>query len=210
MLNGIDISHHNSTMVFSNRISLNDYDFVIMKATEGHGFIDTCFKQYSDKISPNVVRGYYHFARPDLTPSPSLEAMHFMKTINTLGEDALLVLDWEAKALKYPITWALLWLKTVEQYYGKKPLIYCSESYVKNLKLIKNNNNGLWVAKYSKNNSKPNVKPYRHYALWQYTSTPFDKNVFNGNLEQLKKYCKRTKGFNDSYYNMIRKYGNNG
>lgn len=199
MIEGIDISHHNAKAVYSNKIDMNSYKFVIMKATEGSDFVDSEFRNYNDRLNDNIIRGYYHFARPDKNPNPFTEAYHFMKTIGTLGENALLVLDWEGKALKYPITWALLWLKHIEQYYGKKPLLYCSESYVKHTKIILNNDNGLWVAKYGK--KTPNVKPYRHYALWQYSSTPFDKNIFNGTEQQLRKYCERKKGSAEEFKN---------
>lgn len=192
MLKGIDISHHNRISVLSHAINLNDFAFVIMKATEGATFVDPCFKIYNKEINQNIIKGYYHFARPDINPNPSVEAYHFCRTVGELGEHALIALDWEAKALKYPVTWALLWCKTVEQYYGKKPLIYCSESYVKNLSLLKKNNNGLWVAKYS--SKIPVTKPYRTYALWQYTSRPYDKDVFNGSRKQLLKYCARQHG----------------
>ena len=39
---------------------------------------------------------------------------------------------------------------------------------------------------------------YPTYAIWQYTSTPFDLDYFNGTEEQFRKYCKKVSGKVDS------------
>lgn len=184
-LKGIDVSHHNKYQT----IDFNEYDFVIMKATEGKTYKDPMMDAYIKKLAKDQLYGFYHFARPERNRAKD-EAANFCKTIGVYGEEAMLVLDWEAQAVKQPIEWALDWCNEVEKVYGKKPLIYCSSWYTKKLRLLLDNNIGLWVAHYNKK-EKPTVYTYPTWAMWQYTSEPFDKDIFNGTRKQFEAYCKR-------------------
>ena len=186
-LKGIDISHHNKYQFTNGYIDFKKHDFVIVKGTEGATFVDPMYDDYMGVIDSMVKPyGIYHYARPEYNDAIK-EARHFCDTIKKDGEKAILVLDWEQKALIYDIQWAVDWLKYVEQQYGKKPLIYCSSWYTKNLKPVYENGNGLWVAHYTKG-KKPTVHTYPFYAIWQYTSEPYDKDIFNGSLSQWLKY----------------------
>ena len=194
MLKGIDISHHNKYQIFPTNgrkptLDISKQDFVIMKATEGKSFVDPMLDDYIKLLGQDQLYGFYHFARPERNRAYD-EAKHFCDTIGKYGEEALLVLDWEAQAVAQPIEWALDWMKIVERKYGKKPLIYCSSWYTKKCQPLLENNNGLWVAHYT-NKKAPTVYTYSTYALWQYSSEPYDKDVFNGNRKQWQKYTER-------------------
>ena len=184
-LKGCDISHHNKYKI----PNFSDYDFIIMKATEGRSFVDPMMKEYIEKLGKDQLYGFYHFARPERNRAKD-EAKHFCNTIGVYGEEAMLVLDWEAQAVKQPIEWALEWCKLVEKEYGKKPLIYCSSWYTKKIKLLLENDIGLWVAHYT-NKEKPTVYTYPGWAMWQYTDKPLDKDIFNGTAKQFRAYCTR-------------------
>ena len=184
-LKGIDISHHN-------KYAIPDFakqDFVIMKATEGVTYKDPMMDEYIAMLKTDQLYGFYHFARPERNRAKA-EASNFCNTIGAYGEEAMLVLDWEAQAVTQPIEWALEWCKEVEKIYGKKPLIYCSSWYTKRIKLLLENDIGLWVAHYTKKD-KPTIYTYPTWAMWQYTSEPYDKNIFNGTAMQFRKYCTR-------------------
>lgn len=188
MLNGIDISHHNKWQYERGMIDFTKHDFVIMKASEGKTFVDPMYRTYMKRISElEKPFGLYHYARPE-NNSAKDEAKHFCDIIGADGLYGILVLDWEGTALRYPIEWALEWLKEVEAVYHKKPLIYTGSWYTKKLAPILENNNGLWVAHWTKK-KKPTVHTYPFYAIWQYTNEPYDKDVFNGSLEKWYKYC---------------------
>lgn len=193
MLKGIDISHHNKYQIFPKngkpQLVLSKHDFIIMKATEGKTYVDPCLDDYLQQLAPDQLYGFYHFARPERNRAKD-EAKHFCDTIGRYGESAILVLDWEAQAVSQPIEWALEWMQYVEKVYGKKPLIYCSSWYTKKLKPLLENNNGLWVAHYT-NKKQPTVYTYPTFALWQYSSEPYDKDVFNGTRKQWLKYAER-------------------
>lgn len=184
-LKGIDVSHHNKYKI----PDFSKQDFVIMKATEGKSFVDPMMNTYIEMLKPDQLYGFYHFARPERNRAKD-EALHFCKTIGKYGEEAILVLDWEALAVQQPIEWALEWCKEVEKIYGKKPLIYCSSWYTKKCRLLLQNDIGLWVAHYTKKD-KPTIYTYPTYALWQYTSEPYDKDVFNGTRKQWELYARR-------------------
>lgn len=184
-LKGIDISHHN-------KYAIPDFakqDFIIMKATEGVTYKDPMMDEYIARLKTDQLYGFYHFARPERNRAKA-EAANFCNTIGTYGEEAMLVLDWEAQAVTQPIEWALEWCKEVEKIYGKKPLIYCSSWYTKRIKLLLDNDIGLWVAHYTKKD-KPTIYTYPTWAMWQYTSEPYDKDIFNGTAMQFRKYCTR-------------------
>ena len=184
-LKGIDISHHNKY----NLPPFDKQDFIIMKATEGVSYKDPMMDVYLEKLPTDMLYGFYHFARPERNRAKE-EARNFCNTIGRYGEGAMLVLDWEAMAVSQPIEWAVDWCNEVEKVYGKKPLIYCSSWYTKKIKPLLDNNNGLWVAHYTKADS-PKVYTYPSWAMWQYTSEPYDKDIFNGTRKQFEAYCTR-------------------
>lgn len=184
-LNGCDISHHNKY----NIPDFSKQDFVIMKATEGATFKDPMLDKYIEMLKKDQLYGFYHFARPERNRA-KVEAANFCKVIGNYGEEAMLVLDWEGQAVQQPIQWVLDWCKEVEKIYGKKPLIYCSSWYTKKIKILLENDIGLWVAHYTKKD-KPTVYTYPYYAMWQYTNEPYDKDIFNGTRKQFIQYCTR-------------------
>ena len=187
MMNGIDISHHNKWQYERKMIEFTKHDFIIMKATEGRTFVDPMLDKYMEVITElNKPYGFYHFARPE-NNSPIVEADNFCNTIGKDGDNAMLVLDWEASALRCDIMWALDWLKEVESVFGHKPLIYCSSWYTKKLGPILENGNGLWVAHYT-HQKRPIIHTYPFWSIWQYTSDPYDKDIFNGNIAQWNRY----------------------
>lgn len=182
MLYGCDISHWQGDL-----FDFTDYDFVIAKASEGVTYTDPCFQLNMERaLRDKKLIGAYHYARPE-NNSAKDEALNFVKTVKPYVGKCLLALDWEATALKYPVEWALEWLLEVERLTGVVPLIYCSESYVKNLGIIAENGNGLWCAKWG--DDKPKYNPFNVLAIWQYTSNPHDKDVFYGDERAWSLYC---------------------
>lgn len=189
-LRGIDISNHQRGLTLKN-ISC---DFVIIKATEGKSYVDpSCDNFFQQGLSLGKKLGVYHFANNPQN-SAEQEANWFINNTRGYIGKAIPVLDWESKDTSN-VAWALEWLQRVEQAYGTKPMIYMSESVVNrhNWSSVVAGNYGLWVAKYRDNNpdynydmsnagSKPSVKYWPFYALWQWTSTG-RLDGWNGNLD---------------------------
>lgn len=190
-LNGIDISNWQRGI----DISKVPCDFVIAKATEGIGYVDkSCdgFIQQALKLGKKI--GFYHFARPTANNDPIREADFFYENCKGYFGKAIPILDWEAEN-KHNVAWAKKWLDRVYQRSGVKPVIYMSESVVNayDWSSVANADYGLWVAKYRDNNpdynynmanagSRPKVKWWKFYCMWQWTSSG-RLNGYNGNLD---------------------------
>lgn len=102
MLYGMDISEHQKNI----DLSKDNYDFCIIKATEGIGYTDKSFKNFAFQLTElNKLIGCYHFARPDLRTGPSgieQEADWFIHNVREAGllNKAILVLDWEVEPME--------------------------------------------------------------------------------------------------------------
>lgn len=186
MLRGCDVSNWQSVG------SADGYDFVIIKATEGYGYVDPkCDQHYQRAKANGQLRGVYHFARPDLGNSPRTEADWFVDNIQGYIKDAILVLDWEMST--WNVGWAKEWLDRVYSRTGVRPMIYMSASVISqyNWNDVVNGNYGLWIAGYPAsydilNPPTPNPEdmPYSigtwaFWAIWQYSSCAgsFDKDI---------------------------------
>ena len=197
MLKGIDISHHQKGM----DLSKVDFDFVIIKATEGIGYVDECcdgFYQQAKKLGKKI--GFYHFARP--VNDAVKEAQFFYNNTKNYFHEAIPVLDWEMEN-KWDVAWAKRWLDEVYRLSGVKPMIYMSLSVVNgyNWSSVVAGDYGLWVASYGKNpinydydsswRTKPTVKWWSFIAIWQYTSNGILKG-WNGRLDCNEFYGDKT------------------
>lgn len=197
MLNGIDISHHNSNMV--NPHDLNLMDFVLMKATEGVRFRDPKMQYYMRILDDQRLYGFYHFARPDLGNDPEAEAEHFINTVRPyVSNRSILALDVEAGALSVPNldSWCATWAQIVDILTGILPMIYISSAETKKLPACAALGCGLWVTKWGPKPTKKQCEPWPFWAVWQFTDSGnfsgvrCDLDVFNGTREQYMKYCK--------------------
>lgn len=190
-LNGIDISNWQRGIDLS-KVPCN---FVIAKATEGIGYVDkSCDGFIQQAIKLGKPFGFYHFARPTAKNDPIREADFFYENCKGYFGKGIPILDWEAEN-KYNVTYAKAWLDRVYQRSGVKPVIYMSKSVVNSYdwSSVANADYGLWVAKYRDNNpdynynmanagSRPRVKWWKFYCMWQWTSSG-RLNGYNGNLD---------------------------
>lgn len=188
-MNGIDVSNWQAGL----NISDVACDFVIAKATEGLNFVD----KYCDKFIQQAIKlvkpfGFYHFARP--TNDAVREAEYFYNNCRGYFGKGIPILDWESGNTS-DVAWAKRWLDRVYQLSGVKPVIYMSESVVNayDWSSVANADYGLWVAKYRDNNpdynynmanagTRPRVKWWKFYCMWQWTSTG-RLSGYNGNLD---------------------------
>lgn len=199
MLHGIDISHWNESKVLKGTIDFRNEEFIIMKATEGVSFKDKYLDRYYDmlhgssngKPDKNKLYGFYHFARFDKN-QPEAEAKWFLSKVRHHAGEALFILDVEAQNLK---------LKNIDDlckrfcdYIYKetkvRTMIYTSQSVCKRLKATHDAGYPLWVAEYGVKTPK-SVAPWSEWKIWQHTSVPWDKDVFNGTFDDFKALCRK-------------------
>jgi GH25 family lysozyme M1 (1,4-beta-N-acetylmuramidase)/LysM repeat protein len=180
-MNGIDVSGWQP----SNITALVDYDFAIIKATEGIHFVSPqCDQQYQIAKSKNKGLGVYHFASG---LDPVAEADFFVNNIQGYLSEAILVLDWEANAIPKGADYVCSFVRRIKERTNISPLIYGSLSPMQSAgidKVAAEEDCGLWVAAYPSNN------PTGYYAadqllggvIRQYSSHG-SLAGYNGNLD---------------------------
>lgn len=174
MLKGIDISEWQNI----SPTAFKDYDFIVIKATEGKTYDDPSMASHAQNaINNGQLVGVYHYARPE-NNTPEEEVEHFLRIVKPYIGKAILALDYEGKALKYGSAWAVKWLDLVFEKTGVRPLIYLQGSQVRNYKEVLEKDYGLWVAHWGVDS--PSIAPWGFYALWQYRGDPLDLDLFNG------------------------------
>ena len=85
------------------------------------------------------------------------------------------------------------WLTIIEKHYGVKPIIYTGEKYYEDFLQEDFPGYQFWIANY--NPWKEKIED--DYLMWQFTEKAqlhgidelVDVNVFNGNVDDLKKVC---------------------
>lgn len=183
MLKGIDISEWQNI----SPTAFKDYDFIVIKATEGKTYDDPNMASHAQNaINNGQLVGFYHYARPE-NNTPEEEVEHFLRIVKPYIGKAILALDYEGKALKYGSAWAVKWLDLVFEKTGVRPLIYLQGSQVKNYKAVLEKNYGLWVAHWGVDS--PTIAPWGFYAMWQYRGDPLDLDLFNGDRSAWEAYA---------------------
>lgn len=178
LLHGVDVSHYNGTINWS-QVSSSNKSFAFVKATEGMNTNDAVFPVSMTSSNPGgVVLGAYHIARPDFSSNNTAagEASHFLNVAGQyIGQGFLPpVLDLEANvAISYTAThttlelatWLQNWLNAVKVQTGVWPLLYADRSratllypYYQNGTI--NANVKLWIADYGTTaNPRPAGQP---------------------------------------------------
>ena len=204
VLKGIDISNWQAGF----DISAAQPDFVIVKATEGLGFVDKCCDGFvQDAIRLDIPFGYYHFARSN---DPAKEAAYFYDNTRGYVGKGIPILDFEVPNGN---DWLETWCKTFCQLSGVRPWVYMNSDYISNrgygTPWVKSNC-GLWLAGYPKYYvSYPSSNcPYNHdgwtLAAWQFTDClaingwHADGDFFYGDRRAWNAYAGKTSSSGDS------------
>jgi len=205
MLEGIDISKWQSPVNWDLLINNNNFDFIIIKATEGNLYVDPCYNEYWQALSAyDIIKGAYHYYRP--TYSLSGQASNFFSTAPNIQIPPILDVELYqgyANDVEYYNNSSRATIQAdlrsmllrLEEAFGRKPIIYTSAGfwnyYVGNAGW--ENEYILWVANYGV--STPRL-PYAwsKWLMWQYTGTgrvsgisgDVDLNYFNGDMDDLQ------------------------
>lgn len=164
-MNGIDISRWQKDI----RLSRVPCDFVIVKATQGTGYVSPTYKQQiTSAESLGKYLGIYHYAS---SGGAAAEAEHFLQTVADYIGKAILVLDWEGEQnanFSNP-SYALDFLNYVKNRTGITPFIYMSKSVCRQYKW--DASFPLWCAQYR--NQQPSgyqAQPWtdaKGFGAWQ-------------------------------------------
>ncbi|WP_018157230.1 lysozyme [Demetria terragena] len=200
---GIDVSKWQGNVDWKAQWGLG-HRFAYVKATEGtYNKSATFAQQYNGSHDVGMIRGAYHFANPT-DSSGSVQADYFVKNGGGWSSDGKTlpgVLDIEWNPYEGNDCWDMSasamvsWIKSFTARYktltGRDAVIYTNTNWWK--QCTGNSSafakNPLWIARY---NSTVGTLPagWSTYTFWQYTDTPMDQDVFNGDLTRLKALAK--------------------
>ena len=181
----VDLSHHNDHIVWDSLKVVVDrsghttkdllrakniypVSTVILKATEGERMVDKRFEDYwSEAGKREYTRGAYHFFRS--SKDPLKQADRFITTVKLRHKDLPPVLDIEtmhAGCSKEELNRkALAWLQAVEKHYGRKPIVYTSDSFACDiLSADITAHYPMWIARYNKKEPR-----FTDWTMWQFT-----------------------------------------
>lgn len=176
--------------------------FVYIKSTEGRSVRNKYYMADWQQIRKSGIPvGAYHFF--STTSSGAQQARHFMKYTRVAANDLPPVLDLEPTEAQIGkmggdasmFREVRVWLQSVENRYGKRPVLYVSQTFVN--KHLCNAPDLLqkyevWIARYGE------YKPYVRLLHWQLTpygrvkgiQPAVDINVFNGTKDEFDSYLK--------------------
>ncbi|GAO42811.1 glycoside hydrolase family 25 protein [Flavihumibacter petaseus] len=190
-IHGIDVSKYQDRINWEAVKEMEVEDvrigFVFIKATEGLGNMDACFRRNWEKSAEaGLPRGAYHFF---LAPKSGAEqAENFIRRVELKRGDLPPVIDVEQS---YGVSGDKLrtevkaFLDRVEAHYGVKPIIYTNVDFYNRYLKDQFDQYPLWVAHYLRKD-RPRIA--RNWAFWQYSESGnvngirprVDFNVFNG------------------------------
>src|SRR5215831_16264889 len=145
--------------------------WAFIKATEGTNYVNPYFAGgWSNAKAVNVLRGTYHFARPDQN-SPDAEVNWFLRNVN-MEPDDMLALDIEDGSGDL-FNWTMRFLQLIEQQAGRKALLYSGLWFMQPHNLchaeIRDASLGLWYASYQ-GAAPPPPPGWGKIVFWQHTS----------------------------------------
>ena len=197
---GLDVSHWNGTVDWAAHAKAGR-QFTWIKATEGTGYTSPTFNaQYTGSAKAGLLRGAYHFALPNVS-SGAAQATYFSAHGGGWSGDGKTlpgVVDLEYNPYSggdcYGMSKAALtaWIKdfstTYHARWGKYPVIYTSASWWNTCvgSTAFASTSPLWLARYA---STPGTLPtgWAYQSVWQYSTSGFDHDRFNGSASALKK-----------------------
>ena len=168
-LNGVDISSYQSSL----NIAAVPADFVIVKATEGTWYTNSCFREQADAtLNSGKLLGIYHYISGG---NWRAEAEYFVNTVKDYVGRAVLALDFESGGNSAYDDTAYLQqcAQTVYNLTGVRTLLYGGQRDYGRLAVVsKAINCGLWIAQY---------KNYDHIG---YQNTPWNEGAYECAIRQ--------------------------
>jgi len=166
--------------------------FVIIKATEGTGFVSAAYpSQWDGAKSVGILRGAYHFLRA--AEDGVKQADFFLSKVTVEDGDLPPVLDIEeannaGASRQQFIGNSQKWLERVEQQTGRTPIIYSRPLFLKDNMAGNNLKPPPWASKYPTwlaeyhNSQAPDTQPtqpagWGDWIIWQYSG---DKLTLDG------------------------------
>lgn len=189
----IDLYHSDKLSVDFSAVKAAGIAAVILKATQGSGFVDPTFApRIADARAAGMLVGAYHFM--DGT-SPVEQVAHFLSVVGSTN-NVLLALDFEAyEPSQASVTQVASAINAVKAVTGRLPVVYTNRYMITTPNPILSQC-PLWLAEYGSN---PVCPPgWTEWELWQHTDGqigsdpksvpgigPCDRSRFAGTVAEL-------------------------
>ncbi len=169
----VDVSHHQGIIDWQ-KVKSSGVPGAYIKATEGVGYIDPCFRQNAGSAPAAGLKvGYYHYARPETGNSAAAEAESFLAAVKDTPSDLPHVLDLEGDASKLGASkltaWALEWLDSVGQS-DHRVMLYTGAAFARSYCGAALGKYPLWIAHYGVETPMGN-STWDKWSMFQYTSS---------------------------------------
>lgn len=196
---GVDVSSWDGNVDWASRWS-SGRRFAYVKATEGTTYVNPYFaQQYNGSYQVGMIRGAYHFARPDRSTG-RVQADFFASKGGAWSADGRTLpgtIDLESNpygAMCYGLSktqmtaWIADFLARYRARTGRHAVIYTTNAWWTTCTGNTTQftaTSPLWIARWA---STPGTLPgkYPYYTFWQYSNSPYDKDYFNGDLSRLR------------------------
>ncbi|MGW5362611.1 GH25 family lysozyme [Actinopolymorpha pittospori] len=179
--------------------------FAYVKATEGTSYINPFFgQQYNGSAKVGMLRGTYHFARPD-RGNGAAQARFYVangggwtpdgKTLP--GEldieygEAVGVSTCYGVSQREMVNFIRDFTTTYKKLTGRAPAIYTTDDWWAQCTgdTKEFSDSPLWIANYHDTPGRLPGGWGDGHTFWQYTDTPLDQNYFNGSLADLRRFA---------------------
>lgn len=193
---GVDVSEYQGAVNWESVYCVENsvkIDFLIIRATAGIDKVDDKFKDnWKEVKKANVIRGAYHYYRPDEDPID--QAQNFIKHVQLAPKDLPPILDVEKSPKNLSrdefIKNIQTWIDLVTKHYKVKPILYSGQNFHENYLSEHFPDYILWIANY--NFFTETMQPHWHF--WQFTEKGYvagikgnvDVNMFRGSVDDLK------------------------
>ncbi|WP_329247095.1 lysozyme [Streptomyces sp. NBC_01478] len=206
---GHDVSSHQKNVDWPSA-KAKGATFTYVKATESTTYRNPSFsRQYDGARAAGIIRGAYHFALPDRS-SGATQAAYFVAHGG----------DWKADGWTLPpaldieynpydrkhgcyglskagtVNWIKAFSAEVKRETGRRPVIYTTARWWNtctgdNTTLA--STHALWIAHHKSADAGPLPAGWSYWTFWQYDnggSLPGDQNLFNGTVDQLRRFAR--------------------
>ncbi|SFU88408.1 Lyzozyme M1 (1,4-beta-N-acetylmuramidase), GH25 family [Polaromonas sp. YR568] len=174
---GIDVSHFQGAVDWT-QVAGSGVAFCFMKATQGTGDVDPCFKDnWPGSFAAGLTRGAYHFGLPGI--DAQAQAQFFFDTVTRLNglapDDLPPVLDIETANgadAQTTLQWVLDFTTRADKLFGRQTMIYTDNGFWQSLAALPGcaplAARPLWIADYDA--GRPAVpSPWQAWSCWQYS-----------------------------------------
>jgi len=170
---GIDISRYQGEIDWKNVKKWEDHkiEFVYIKATEGATLVDNTYRTNLEGAKENnLLVGSYHFFRAN-TPA-KLQYQNFTSVVDRAEQDIIPIIDVEVmdgcSSKEFHKNFSTF-LKLLENHFGKKPMIYTSNSFYNKHIALRYKGYRYFIGRYS--TYKPFLADGHDWTIWQFTET---------------------------------------